>query len=314
MALAFVQKIEQQSALTVGAVPSYTPPLPAGVAAGNLLVMVVHTTNYPANDPAPAAPTGWTSVIASAAFFGDGSERRYIFVKKAVTSEPNPTLNAAGSVNTYWHVAFLEYSGQDPTTPLDGTASSGTIDTDANVNLPAITTTVNNSLVIYVAADGPNNNSWTAPSGATQRVNRIDTTTAGSIAVSEKLQATAGTVATTNYVRGAITQSAIGATLAIRPAPTSTTWNGSSTVSLTDTITTAGSRVGVVVHGASVVALTATVTTVSRAVTLHASTAVSETVTLTTSAALERMILVPRAPGALVLVPRPPDSLVLTPR
>jgi len=95
---------------------------------------------------------------------------------------------------------------------------------------------------------------------------------------------------------------------------TSTTWNGSSTVSLTDTVTTAGTRLGVTIHGATTTTATVTITTASHATTLYASTTVTETVTVTTRAALQRMILVPRAPGSLVLVPRPPDSLVLTPR
>lgn len=95
----------------------------------------------------------------------------------------------------------------------------------------------------------------------------------------------------------------------------SSTYNGSSTVSLTDTITTAGTRLGVTVHGASTVAMTATVTTASRSVTLHATTTVTETVTVTTRAALERMILVPYSPGSLVLVPvgQPLTTLTLTP-
>jgi hypothetical protein len=86
---------------------------------------------------------------------------------------------------------------------------------------------------------------------------------------------------------------------------------GVSTVTETVTITTAG-VVHALVHGVAVVTEIVSVTTVPRAI-LHTSATTVETVTITTVASRNTLVMPPGSAEDLVLVPADPDSFVITP-
>jgi hypothetical protein len=210
MTVAYVQS--QASGRASGA--AFTPTMPAGVTVGNLLVCVCHTYNTGA--PTVTTPSGWTLLVNGTVVFGPSNGRRhYVFIKKAVASEPAPVLTP--SANAYFVVLIAEYSGQDPTTPTDGTASPGTADADNSVNTPAITTASANSLVVYTYAGDTGDGTTTRPAGTTQRYNG-EPANAQRIVLSDKLQAAAGTVAATSHTRTGASQSSLAATMAIRDA------------------------------------------------------------------------------------------------
>jgi hypothetical protein len=194
---------------------SFTPMMPAGIAADDLLVMGAFI--YQSGAPTLPTPSGWTKIIDGDATFGAGSGSRfYVFTKKAVASEPSPTLTPTTAA--YFAVLVQEYSGQDLTTPTDGTASHATPAAGSAVANPALTTGAANSLLLYFEADTEGVGcTITVPAGATQRHNAVETAFTGfRIVASDKPQASAGTVAATSHARTTTSATAIGATMAIK--------------------------------------------------------------------------------------------------
>jgi len=214
MAVAYVSKQETTSG--GGTTTGLTAALPAGYTIGNLFVLTCHCWNTGA--PTVTTPSGWTKVIDgddNAKLYVTAKGRLYVWVKKAASSEPAPSLTPSAAA--YVHALIEEYSGQNTTTPLDGTASAGTPDSDTDVNTPAITTAAANSLVLYIAVNYTGSGTWVPPAGTTTRHLATYSTLGSRLLASEILKATAGTVAATSHTRSFTADTALAATLAIQP-------------------------------------------------------------------------------------------------
>jgi hypothetical protein len=125
--------------------------LPAGVQNGDLLIALIAT-----DSTAPMGTGGFTQQASV------GANQAYVGTK--IASNEGGTENfGAGGGGTYCTVTLLAYSGVNPATPMDATATaaSGTV---TNVAFPSITTVTNNAWH-YAAHIATGTTDATAPSG-----------------------------------------------------------------------------------------------------------------------------------------------------
>lgn len=265
-------------------------PFPAGLAAGDLLLIEVFTAG---GGSILTTPSGWTLSVGKITFTGPSGAYGYVLTKIATGSE-------SGTQAVVFNASFLggimsAFSGVDTTTPVDVSASATLATSGTSAVAPSVTTTKANTLLLHLYWVGAGSAVSVTPAGGdTEIYDSWDANFSLDIEAATIAQAATGSSGTSTATSSAAMNGGGAATVAIAPGSTATTWNGSSTVSLTDTVTTAGT---VVTHATS-----------------HGASTVAETVAITTAGAT-RLGLVPRSPGSLILVPRgvlPP--LTLTPR
>ncbi len=129
------------------------------------LAMVRWTT---AKNPGITAPTGWTTVegpeVSNATPGTATALRGYVFtttydgVATSYTFTKGP--NSQSGNPTTWSVLLVGFVDVDPTTPFDGTDGQGGIST--SVTAPAVTTTVANTLSVFLGGSF-SNAAWTVP-------------------------------------------------------------------------------------------------------------------------------------------------------
>lgn len=167
---AAITQVGTETATFGNSVNSVTVARPAGLQAGDVMILNVvrflsgNTTNIWVND------AGWIP-LANAGLTGDADNRGAVFYKIATASEPAsyqivPTSGWTAGVRM--HAAILAFRGVDNTNPIHAVSSfvSPALSTNT-ITLPAITTTVANTLMVQVGMNYRNNNgnrtfaSWT---------------------------------------------------------------------------------------------------------------------------------------------------------
>lgn len=143
---------------------SWAVPYPAGIAAGDLLVLHIVT-----NGGAVTTPAGWTAVYNETVL---ANPKGGLFIAVAAGTESgNLTVTTA---STTGNAMMFRYTGVEAATPQDAAATSVSLDatTDTTVDLPAITTVTANTMLVY--ADGANSGTvtMTGPAGSTERVDQ----------------------------------------------------------------------------------------------------------------------------------------------
>jgi hypothetical protein len=156
-------RAETSNQTAAGGATSLSINVPAGTAAGDVMVAVITS----ANGTAPATPSGWSPVAGASAGIGPGSGSLAVFTRVAGSSEPasyswslGGTFEASGAIGTY--------VGVDNVTPVQ--ASSVASGNSKTMTAPGVTTTSNN--VYVIAAVGYNATTSVTigdPSGTTQR-------------------------------------------------------------------------------------------------------------------------------------------------
>lgn len=163
--------------LTAGGTPA--PPQIIGAATGGYVEPGIYTTYdipVPAHKPfdmlvlfagtrdntSVSTPLGWTSrVMASGS---ESPQRLYVFTKIAGTTEP-PSVAVQASSAQKWQGAMVAVRN---VTAVDAVASATRSSTSSAVQLPSVTSTVANTVVLYgivTSADSYQSKSW---SGATE--------------------------------------------------------------------------------------------------------------------------------------------------
>jgi len=146
MAIRFVSK----GAFTTGNT-STAPPIPAGMQAGDFMVLVVETEGATIAAPSPA----WTQVPGSPQSIGGtnvaGGVRLAVYTRFWQSGDAAPTVTTTGA-NHAVSIIF-GFSGVDATTPLDGVAPTTTsAASSATLTMPGITTATNNAVVVHCMA------------------------------------------------------------------------------------------------------------------------------------------------------------------
>ncbi len=196
--------------------------MPAGIEAGDLLLLMVETANQ-----AVATPSGWTQAPNSPQGTGTaaaaGGVRLTVFYKVAGSSESAVDVADSGD----HQVAVVSaYRGVDPGQPINSSAGSVQAAT-VNMVFPGVVTTVPGTLVVLACAQDTDANSTATASGyanatltdLVEQLDRVVNTNAGGGLVF--LTATMdGTGATGNVTAtGSTSVTHAYLTLALKPAP-----------------------------------------------------------------------------------------------
>lgn len=170
MAISFV------GAGTVASGANPTVDVPAGIAAGDALLIVTSGT------ATPTTPTNWTFIYAQ------GSGRFItVFLKIATASESSVALTQVGTSSKAVMIAYRGTSYFD----VVGGTSTGTSTSPATTSL---TTRFANDYVVsfYATQSNATPSTWTAPASTTSRVNSGNSASINGMLIVDELQAAAG--------------------------------------------------------------------------------------------------------------------------
>lgn len=216
-----------------------TPPIPAGYADGNLLVLFVETANQ-----AVSAPSGWAEVTNSPQGTGTagaaGGVRISLFYKIVSGTPTAPTITDSGD---HTNARIYLFSGNDTTTPFN--TSAGRVQETASTTYTgnALTTTRDGCLIVdFIAMDRDavsttNLSSWANASLAsiTEFDDRTDSgATGGGVGAAYGIDTTAGSVNATTATITSMVYACI--TVAIQPPSTSTNWQEACAISQGSTL------------------------------------------------------------------------------
>ncbi len=198
---------------------------------GNLMLLFVlaDDTQLVALGSTTAGPTvsGWTELHPNTARSAGGDCSGFLFWKVAGASESNPTVTWTGTPQGLCHV--VEVSGQDGSTPINGSNFAVTGAGATFISIPGITTTVNNCLLVAFAGVDESSTSyapyWTDPmvSGWTARYgsSSVPNTLGGSSTysgIASTTQATAGATGNVSATIDLENDAIVGYLVAVAPA------------------------------------------------------------------------------------------------
>lgn len=202
---AFIPKVRSVGAVASGT-GSISPGLPAGVEAGDLLVMFAESGGASAAGAAttPLTASGWASPPAPYAAQAQGNTRTTVLYRFAGSSNPTAT-NDTGD-HQMARIVCVKKGSYDPEAPFN-TAGVGVQAATKSVSIPGATTTRPGCLVLACATghlpDATSTTEFGAPANAslTELTELVDNaTTAGdgaALYVASGYMLTAGTYATT---------------------------------------------------------------------------------------------------------------------
>lgn len=227
------------------AVTTLSSAMPAGVAAGDLVLFVALTNTI----TIPAAPSGYTQITTSAnSTIGLGVWYKFA----ANSSEPAPSTTQSVFRATS---ATIVYRGVDPTTPIDVAAGTSTAGTTA-VAVPARTPLTTGAWDIAIGSmltTAANTTTW----GSTNLV--LDQPSISNVSGSNNPAFVVGHFAWTSgaftpiITKSATSTRTIGTHFVLRPASTSTTYTASGSASVTSTATGVAAAVLLAAGAASMV-------------------------------------------------------------
>jgi hypothetical protein len=216
---------------------SFSPGIPAGMAAGDFMVLDVHTCNQ-----AVTTPSGWTpftgTPISTGTAGAAGGTRLTQFYRWWQSGDTAPTVSVSGG--TVSNGIISGYRGIDQTTPFDLNPVSTTLATaNTTLTMTGLTTVTDGAMIHIAAARDVDANSTTGVSAFTNanltglteiHDQTVNTAVGGGIFNAYGIKDTAGAIGNTT-----ITQSssiAVGTVTALRPA-LGTTYSDSTTEDLT---------------------------------------------------------------------------------
>lgn len=181
-----------------GGASSISIPAPAGTALGDLLI--INASGF-GSGKTFSTPAGWTQIDQNNNNMGGSAYQEAVFYQTAPSSSPgNTTLSVAGG-SMAMSCQMWGYQDVDTVTPLDGTTSGWAATSSANpLPMPSLTTTVNNSLVIFIIQDNHNETYSTVPTGSTKRLDQA-TTQVNKFVEADLTQAVAGAVSGLTFSR-----------------------------------------------------------------------------------------------------------------
>lgn len=191
---------------------------PAGVVDGDYMALLVAQNN---TTTTLSALSGWSDVPGPAWPVSDSNSRMWARYRIASSEPASYTLSwGAGTPKSI--AAIIAYSGVDTTTPHDANAvaTNETNATGTTHSTPSLTTVTDQAWLLSFFADrGGTGNTWTPPSGDTERV---DASVTGTSQCSCEINDTNGGVAVGSYSKTATPATwladATMALIALRPA------------------------------------------------------------------------------------------------
>jgi hypothetical protein len=207
LAVLAMQPVQAQSpsfvaagAQVVGTGASITPTIPAGTAAGDFAVLII--VGRPDDTSVPSAPSGWTLRTSVLRNVSSNDLHLITFYRLLTGGDANPVLALpagwqGGSAGMSGQIAV--WRGVDTVAPFDVADTTGDSNPSDTWDPPGITTiTAGARVVSAVATSDENDVGFSSAASFTARMSgtSYDTSTGGdhSVALADKLQATAGSV------------------------------------------------------------------------------------------------------------------------
>lgn len=219
MAITFVNKGTWAAGTT-----SISPGIPASMAAGDFMILQVHTCNQ-----AVTTPSGWTAVTNSPVSTGTantaGGTRVSVYYRFWQSGDAAPACAVTGGTVT--NGIIVGYRGVNSTTPFDATPVATTLATaSTSLVMTGITTATNNALIHWAIARDQDLASTTEVTafvnanltGITETHDQVVSTgVGGGIWTGRGFKATVGATGNTTITQ--TSSIAVGLTIALRPAP-----------------------------------------------------------------------------------------------
>jgi PKD repeat protein len=190
---------------------THTVNYPAGVAAGDLLVIQMVVTVGTLTTPA-----GWTNLYGPFTESGFGAAVHYLFYKIAGGSEPS-TMTVTKSAGNAAAAVMSAYTGADTTTPIDVFATAVQPTSGTSGSSPSVTTTKANTMLLRLctAFAGP---AATTPAGTvTERYDVTWSFNSTGLELGTETQAAIGASGTSGVTFSTGISGGIGATIAVAP-------------------------------------------------------------------------------------------------
>jgi hypothetical protein len=211
------------SSLTSASASSVTLSAPTNTTVGDLLLLNVDTNGGATTFSAPA---GWTSLSAATNYSGNALGGGYSVLSYRVATSADVGASYVISLGTTRAAVarIVDYVGVETSSPFENSFVTGTNPaggtSTASFSYPSVTTTANNTMVVFGATAFPTGaaTTITPPAGTTQRASLSVTGTSPDIStkIDDFVQATAGAVSKTGSIG---TSSPWGAgTIALTPA------------------------------------------------------------------------------------------------
>ncbi len=200
---------------------------PSNTTAGDFLVINVDANG---GSTAFAPPAGWTSLNAGTNYSGGslGGGYSILAYKLATGADTGASYTISLGATRAAVARILDYVGVDTSNPIENTFTAGTNPTGGasttSFGYPSVTTTANNSMVIFGAVAFPTGaaTTITPPAGSIKRaqVNATGTSPDITAEVDDLIQASAGTVTKTGTIAASSPWGA--GTMALKPASAGT--------------------------------------------------------------------------------------------
>lgn len=205
-----VPVIESSNEATGSAVTNVDVSAPSGISSGDLGIMYILWTSNNAASAFALDESGWTEAVSNDYNLGGGVNGAVSIWYKHYTSAPPASINVSWTNNGVGRCKWYRISGHD-TSPLVNAVSNDDSSSDTVADVSSITTTRDESLVIWGYATWTN--TVTVPAGHTAEVSGT-----GAYGRSNFEQATAGA---TGDQDGTLTTNrrGIGGMVAIAPPP-----------------------------------------------------------------------------------------------
>ena len=196
---------------------SATPTLPAGTAAGDMLILTIAS-----KDDNPITVSGsWNSLYAD---IQGTTYQVAIYWKLAATGETAPTVSKTGTTCNVMLTRISRFTNVDTVTPFEGGVGAS-YQNATNVVTGSITTTVATDMLVIVAASGDDSDT-AVPGGFTEPWESVTTTgTDVSIGLKYQLQAAAGVKGAYTFAKTKGADPNHGVLFALRPRRASLTIN-----------------------------------------------------------------------------------------
>lgn len=191
------------------------------------------TTNSGSSTGSPTV-SGWTELHSGTARSAGGDCSAFLFWKVAGASESNATVTWSANTQGLTHV--VEISGQDGTTPIDGSNYTTTASGQTSATVTGFTTTVDGCLLVALAGVDESNanyapywadpmvSGWTARYGSSSVPNTLGGSATYS-GIATTTQSTAGATGNITCTIAAQNDAIVAYLVAVAPADTGTSAN-----------------------------------------------------------------------------------------
>jgi PKD repeat protein len=206
-----------RAAGSIAANASGTPsiPYPAGIAAGDLLIIhyAVATATV-----TPTTPSGWTKLFGPVNMAGGGNNNKgYLYYKVAAGSETGTLTFANTGASNYAVGIMAAYTGCDATTPIDTSATANLATTGTTGTCPSVTTTRGDTRLLHLYWDWTGSTTVTPNAADTERYDTFNSNLNLIFELADAAQSPAGATGTSNATFGSATSGGMAATIALAP-------------------------------------------------------------------------------------------------